>query len=115
MNNTECDGSLRDECAECHVDLKGKGAYLCEECDDYCCEDCVNTCDTCLGSICLFFQIICRCDENFCGDHSCGCYCPGCYYLGGHKDGDCEECDDCGDYVPASCDHDWHVSAELDS
>ena len=112
MNNTECDGSLRDECAECNMDLVGKTAFLCEECDDYCCEECATGCDSCSGFVCYRFYRECRCDVKFCGEHTCGSYCPGCYHFGGHREGDCEHCDDCGGYVPASCEHDWHEVKE---
>ena len=67
------------------MDLRGKTAFLCEECDDYCCEECATECDSCSGFVCYRFCYDCKCDVKFCGEHTCGRYCPGCYYLGGTR------------------------------
>ena len=107
----------RDECGECGRLSLVRDLSYCGECDDLCCQDCLEPCD-CLGQncchgVCLFFLKLCKCPDEFCGEHCCGQYCPDCLSAPDHHATSCEYCDECDAQIPEDCLHDWHEQTQM--
>ena len=108
MDDHEENDSNFGPCHECGKDVAAEDMGVCCECEEYCHRDCLDPCAGCGGYICIVFSVQCVCDPAFCGEHFCGVYGSECYYIGNHASGECEECEECGGYVPPDCPHDWH-------